>query len=149
MTLRLNELASLLIANELTEKDKIKYYLAAIYLQLAATGVPAYFWGIKLDNIGIVSYAIGAIVATTCLLTINNVNETIDGKNIIERLAVLSFPAFLQSIVLYWVIYFGVTIIYITTKIEIFLFIFLLIGLSFYFWFGFELIRKALKKNSV
>lgn len=149
LQLRVSKLAKALLADELTEKDKIKYYLAAIYLQLIAAGVPAYFWGFKLDNVGVFSYLIGAVVATLCVFTIKNVNDGIDGKYIIERLAILTFPAFLQSIIAYWIMYFGITVVYLLTKLEIGFYLFGLIGLPFYYWYGFELIRKALNRHCV
>ena len=149
MTLSVNRLAKSLVAGELNESEKIKYYLAAIYLQLINAGIPAYFWGSKLDNVGAVSFGLGAIVATLCIVTIKNVNDKIDGRNVIERLSILSFPAFLQSIALYLVVYLGITALYVVTGVQSIYFIFSLLGLSFYYWVGFELIRKALMKNIV
>jgi hypothetical protein len=144
---KIEKLAISLVNNELTEEIKLKYYLSLLYLQLLCAGIPAYLWGSKLDNLGVLSYFLGGIVATIYIIKINEVNKKIDDKNIIERLAVLSFPAFLQSIVLYWILYFTVVSIYTALKIEIFLYVFRLLGFPFYYWFGFELIRKALVKR--
>jgi len=140
-------LAKELVNTRLTERNKIQYYLAVIYLQLISSAIPSYFWGSKLDNSGLFSYFLGAVVATYCILRIFQINKRIDGRNLIERLAILSFPAFLKSTILYWIIYFAFSVIYAITHNMIIFQVFSFFILSFYYWFGFELIAIALKKQ--
>ena len=143
------KLAEQLVNTRLTERQKIQYYLAGIYLQLIGVAIPSYFWGSKIDKLGLVSYALGAGIVTYSIQKIFKINKDIDGKNIIERLAVLSFPAFLKTTILYWVIYFVFLFIYeITNNILIFQF-FCFVILPFYYWFGFEIIASALKKQCI
>jgi hypothetical protein len=141
------QLANELVNTKLTERNKIQYYLAIIYLQLISSAIPSYFWGSKLDNLGLFSYFLGAVVATYCILRIFHINKEIDGRNMIERLAILSFPAFFKSTILYWIIYFAFSVIYAINHNMMIFQVFSFLILPFYYWVGFELIAIALQKQ--
>ena len=142
-----DRLATSLIEDSLSENEKVNYYLALVYLQLLGSAIPAYFFGTKLDELGIFSYLICAVIATASINSILTTNNRIDEKNTIERLAILGFPAFFKATFVYWCLYFLFSVIYWVTKnMNIFL-VFSYLGTPFYFWLGFYYIRKSLMKN--
>lgn len=142
-----DRLATSLINQTLSEKEKVNYYLALIYLQLLGTAIPAYLFGTKLDKLGIISCLICAVIATASINSISAINMKVDGKNTIERLAILGFPAFFKCTVIYWCLYFLFSILYwLTHNMSIFL-VFGYLGTPFYYWLGFHYIRKSLMNN--
>ncbi len=144
---QIDKLADALVNGRITENIKIRYYLALIFLQIVGTAIPAYLWGSKIDKLGLVSYILGAGVASYYVIRIFHINNGIDGENIIERLTILSFPAFLKSTLLYWALYFVFSIIYVLTENMVIFQVYAFLILPFYFWFGFELIANSLKKQ--
>lgn len=141
---KIDLLASKLLNSELTEKEKIRYYLALIYLQILSTAIPAYLWGSKIDTIGLLTYGISAAIATFMIMSIFCINAEIDGENLIERLVILGLPSFVRSTVAYWSLYITFPVIYwITNSINLFN-IFAYLGAPFYYWIGFEFIRRTL-----
>lgn len=144
--LDVENLSKSLLKNELSEFEKTKYYIAALYLQLLNIGLPAYFWGFKLDSLGLISYILAALVGTYCIIAICRVNDKIDGKNIIERLVVLGFPAFIRALVLYWLLYFILAVVAYNIGQDVILRFFGFAGMPFFYWVGFEQIRINLIK---
>lgn len=144
--LDINKLAKSLLNDELTEVVKVRYYLANIYLQLISVAIPMYLWGMRLDLIGLISYGLAAIVATFSVISICEANKEIDNKNILERLVILGFPAFLYGIIVYWALYLAVGVAYAILEKEIIIKVYALIGLPFYYWYALGMIRTALKK---
>ena len=142
----IDKLAKSLLNKELTEVVKVRYYLANIYLQLLSSSIPLYLWGKKLDVYGLISYGLGAIVATFCVISICEVNKEIDNKYILERLVILGLPAFFYGIVLYWVLYFVALLAYSILEKEIIFQIFTMFGMPFYFLYSFGKIRTVLMK---
>lgn len=144
---KIDLLANKLLNSELTEKDKIKYYIALMYLQILSVAIPGYLWGSKIDVKGILTYGISAAIASVMITSIYYINAKIDGKNVIERLVIMGLPAFIKSTVIYWSLYIAFSVLYWVTKSMNLFNIFSYLGTVFYYWIGFELIRRSLKKK--
>jgi hypothetical protein len=143
----IDKLTKSLLNEELTEVVKVRYYIATLCLQLISSAVPLYLWGMRLDAFGLISYALGAIVATLSIISICEVNKEIDNKYILERLVVLGFPAFFYGIILYWVLYFAVIFAHAILEKDMTFHIYAIVGLPFYYWYVFNKIRTALIRN--
>ena len=142
-----DNLATSLINGKLSEREKVRYYIALIYFQLIATAIPTYFFGSQIDGLGLIPYLICAVIATTSINSISDTNRKIDGENIIERLAILGFPAFIKATVIYWFLYIVFSVIFwVTNNMNIFL-LFSYLGIPLYYWLGFDFIKKSLIKK--
>ncbi|KZN39314.1 hypothetical protein N480_00365 [Pseudoalteromonas luteoviolacea S2607] len=143
----LKSLAKELIEDNIHDWQKVKYYLATLYLGLFSQGVLAYFIGWRLDALGFASYIPAAFIVYFYVAKIYNSTKSIEGKiSPLELFVVLGFPATMRATVGFWVIYFVLLLLYgILETSYTYLAIFHFALVPVYYWYFFHCIEKSIE----
>ena len=143
----LKPLAKDFIENKIHDWQKIKYYLATLYLGLLSQGVLAYFIGWRLDALGFASYIPAAFIAYFYVAKIyRSTQKLTEQHSPLELLIVLGFPATVRVTIGFWVLYFVLLLLYgvlDTPYTYLAMFHFALVPV--YYWYFFYCIEKSIE----
>ena len=143
----LNPLAKDLIQHKVHDWQKIKYYLATLYIGLLSQGSLAYFIGWRLDSLGFASYIPAALIVYIYVARIyRSITELTEKTSPLELLIVLGFPATVRVTIGFWVIYFVLLLLYgVLETSYTYLAIFHFALVPIYYWYFFYCIERSIK----
>ncbi len=145
-----DRLATLLAKDELDQSQKVRYYIACFYLQMASTVLPMYLFGLSysLDVVTLASFIASLAVFHLGALNVYKACAQYQRAGVVDTLIVLSLPVGIKVHSLYWLAY--AVIVYTLTAAEGGWYLWVIYSFSampIMVWFQFNLIRNAVVRN--
>lgn len=145
-----NQLATDLACEALSQKQKVQYYVACFYLQIASTVLPMFFLGYSyyLNIVTFASFMVTLVVFHLGALRVYRACSGYKKASVLDTIVVLSLPVSIRVQIVYWLAYGIISILLAEQQSAAYIWlIYSFSAMPVMVWFQFYLIERAVNKN--